>query len=182
MSWEKAWVVSVGWICLSLCFPWRQSRSHGPGLAGGVGAGRTVRASGAGRAWAAGQGRGSRERVWGGVNMAAPRGQGSPVVLSGLAIAAGTARFVGSWVPVDWHPASRAQGCGPQVRELGLGGAGNHVFCPLFAVSEPTEMAIAEKPRLWGRGFYRFTPLHTAQTRALFPSSRVYCFLQAWRG
>lgn len=163
----------MGWICLSLCFPWRQSRSHGPGLAGGVGAGR---------AWAAGQGRGSRERVWGGVNMAAPRGQGSPVVLSGLAIAAGTARFVGSWVPVDWHPASRAQGCGPQVRELGLGGAGNHVFCPLFAVSEPTEMAIAEKPRLWGRGFYRFTPLHTAQTRALFPSSRVYCFLQAWRG
>ena len=30
-----------------------------------------MRASGAGRAWAAGQGRGSRERVWGGVNMEA---------------------------------------------------------------------------------------------------------------
>ena len=67
----------------------------------------------------AGQERGSRERVWGGMNMAAPRGQGSPVVLSGLAIAAGNARFVGSWVPVDWHPASRAQGCGPQ--NLGSG-------------------------------------------------------------
>ena len=51
--------------------------------------------------------------------MAAPRGQGFPVVLSGLAIAAGNARFVGSWVPVDWHPASRAQGCGPQ--NLGSG-------------------------------------------------------------
>lgn len=93
----------------------------------GVGVGRTVSASGAGPAWAAGQERGSRERVWGGMNMAARRGPG----LSGLAIAAGNARFVGSWVPVDWHPASRAQGCGPQVRELGLGGAGNHVFCPL---------------------------------------------------
>ncbi|KAI4531368.1 hypothetical protein MG293_017882, partial [Ovis ammon polii] len=54
-------------------------------------------------------------RVWGGMNMAARRGPG----LSGLAIAAGNARFVGSWVPVDWHPASRAQGCGPQ--NLGSG-------------------------------------------------------------
>ncbi|KAG5210229.1 hypothetical protein JEQ12_015423, partial [Ovis aries] len=52
---------------------------------------------------------------WGGMNMAARRGPG----LSGLAIAAGNARFVGSWVPVDWHPASRAQGCGPQ--NLGSG-------------------------------------------------------------
>ncbi|XDA81361.1 hypothetical protein R6Z07_011473 [Ovis aries] len=49
------------------------------------------------------------------MNMAARRGPG----LSGLAIAAGNARFVGSWVPVDWHPASRAQGCGPQ--NLGSG-------------------------------------------------------------
>ena len=101
--------------------------------------------------------------------MAAPRGQGSPVVLSGLAIAAGTARFVGSWVPVDWHPASRAQGCGPQVRELGLGGAGNHVFCPLFAVSEPTEMAIAEKPRLWGRGFLPLHPFAYSSDPRAFP-------------
>ncbi|KAI4562093.1 hypothetical protein MJT46_011055 [Ovis ammon polii x Ovis aries] len=44
------------------------------------------------------------------MNMAARRWPG----LSGLAIAAGNARFVGYWVPVDWHPASRAQGCGPQ--------------------------------------------------------------------
>ena len=55
-----------------------------------------------------------KEKPRGGMNMAARRGQGSPVVLSGLTIAAGNARFVGSWVPIDWHPASRAQGCGPQ--------------------------------------------------------------------
>ena len=46
-------------------------------------------------------------------------------------VAAGNAHFVGSWVPIDGHLVSGMEGCGPQVRELGLGGAGNHVFRPL---------------------------------------------------
>lgn len=145
----------MGWICLSLCFTWRQSRSRGPVLEGGVGVGRTVSASGAGPAWAAGQERGSRERVWGGMNMAARRGPG----LSGLAIAAGNARFVGSWVPVDWHPASRAQGCGPQVRELGLGGAGNHVFCPLCLQSRSRLKWRSQKSLAFGAKGFTALPL-----------------------
>ena len=55
-------------------------------------------------------------------------GVGVPVVLSGVAIVAGKAHFVCSWVPLDRHPVGGAEGCGPQVRELGLHGAGNHVF------------------------------------------------------
>ena len=31
------------------------------------------------------------------------------------------------------HPVCAAEGCGPQVRELGLRGAGNHVVRPLLA-------------------------------------------------
>ena len=61
----------------------------------------------------------------------ARRGRGVPVVLSGVTIAAGNVHFMCSWVPIDWHPVCGVDGCGPQVRELGLGGAGNHVFCPL---------------------------------------------------
>ena len=49
-------------------------------------------------------------------------GYGSQV--SGVAIAAGNAHFVGSWVPIDRHPVSRMEGCGPQVKELGLRGKG----------------------------------------------------------
>ena len=78
--------------------------------------------------WVWGQGarelascRAHREHVGGGV----------PVVLSGVAIVAGNAHFMGSRVPIHWHPVSKAEGCGPQVRELGLSGAGNHIFCPL---------------------------------------------------
>ena len=37
-----------------------------------------------------------------------------PVVLSGVAIAAGNAHLVRSWVPMDQHPVSRGEGCGPQ--------------------------------------------------------------------
>ena len=55
-------------------------------------------------------------------------GVGVPVVLSGVAIVAGKAHFVCSWVPLDRHPVGEAEGCGPQVRELGLHGAGNHVL------------------------------------------------------
>ena len=40
---------------------------------------------------------------------------GVPVVLSGVAIAAGNAHFLGSWVPINWHPVSGAEGCRPQL-------------------------------------------------------------------
>ena len=36
-------------------------------------------------------------------------------------------------VPKGRHPVGAAEGCGPQVRELGLRGAGNHVVRPLLA-------------------------------------------------
>ena len=49
-------------------------------------------------------------------------GCGSQV--SGISIVAGNAHFGGSWVPIDQHPVSRAEGCGPQVEELGLHGTG----------------------------------------------------------
>jgi len=60
-------------------------------------------------------------------------GEGFPVVLSGVAVAAGNAHCVRSWVPKGRHPVGAAEGCGPQVRELGLRGAGNHVVRPLLA-------------------------------------------------
>ena len=58
-------------------------------------------------------------------------GEGFPVVLSGVATAAGNAHFLRSCVPKDPHLVGAAEGCGPQVRELGLLGAGNQVFRPL---------------------------------------------------
>ena len=42
------------------------------------------------------------------------------ITLSGFAMAAGNAHCVRSWVPKDRHPVGAAEGCGPQVRELGL--------------------------------------------------------------
>ena len=38
-------------------------------------------------------------------------------------------------------------------------------------VSEPPNLAVAERPRHWGQGLYHFTPSHKAQTRAVFQSS-----------
>ena len=40
-------------------------------------------------------------------------------------------------------------------------------------VSESPNLVVAEKPRFWGQGLYRFTPSHKAQTCAVFPSSLV---------
>ena len=34
-------------------------------------------------------------------------------------------------------------------------------------------LAVAERPRLWGQGLYRFSPLWKAQSPAVFPSSLV---------
>ena len=76
-------------------------------------------------------GRGGGAR--GGGRLLAGLGEGFPVVLSGVAVAAGNAHCVRSWVPKGRHPVGAAEGCGPQVRELGLRGAGNHVVRPLLA-------------------------------------------------
>lgn len=76
-------------------------------------------------------GRGGAAR--GGGRLLAGLGEGFPVVLSGVAVAAGNAHCVRSWVPKGRHPVGAAEGCGPQVRELGLRGAGNHVVRPLLA-------------------------------------------------
>ena len=37
---------------------------------------------------------------------------------------AGNAYLVGFWVAIDRHPVSGVEGCGPQVKELGLHGTG----------------------------------------------------------
>src|SRR5574340_997505 len=75
-------------------------------------------------------GRGARGGGGGGGGGGAPwggGGEGFPVVLSGVAGAAWNAHCVRSCVPKGRHPVGAAEGCGPQVRELGLRGAGNHV-------------------------------------------------------
>ena len=130
----------------------------------------------AGLSWKWAWGRGTQSAWLGGSGGASGvrRGREVPVVLSGVAIAAGNVHFMCSWVPIDWHPVCGVDGCGPQVRELGLGGAGNHVFCPLcwHSLGAPN-LAVEERPRLWGQGLYRFTPSHKALTRAVFPSSLV---------
>ena len=70
----------------------------------------------------------------------------------GVAIAAGNAHFVNSWIPKDRHPLATAEGCGTQVRERGLRGAGNHVFRPgLQALVWRTQLYISVQ-RQWVNG------------------------------
>ena len=83
----------------------------------------------AGKAPGAWQGRGGAGRG----ALLAGVGEGFPVVLSGVVVAAWNAHCVRSCVPKGRHPVGAAEGCGPQVRELGLRGAGNHVVRPLLA-------------------------------------------------
>ena len=77
-------------------------------------------------------------------------GEGFPVALSGVATAAGNAHFVRSWVPKDRHPVGAAESWGPQVRELGLRGAGNQVFRRLLAHSQSSPTWRSQKGLAFG--------------------------------
>src|SRR5574340_354534 len=68
--------------------------------------------TGAGKAPGAWRGRGGAGRG----SLLAGVGEGFPVVLSGVAVAAWNAHCVRSWVPKGRHPVGAAEGCGPQVR------------------------------------------------------------------
>ena len=64
-----------------------------------------------------------RELGWGGAaggggRLLAGVGEGFPVVLSGVAMAAGNAHCVRSWVPKGRHPVGAAEGYGPQVNTV----------------------------------------------------------------
>ena len=80
-------------------------------------------------------------------------------MLSGVAIAAGHAHFVRSWVPKDRHPVGAAEGCGPRVRALGLRGAGNHVFRPLLAHSRSSPTWRSQKGLAFGVKAFTAPPL-----------------------
>ena len=43
-------------------------------------------------------------------------------------------------------------------------------------VLEPPNLAVTERPRLWGQGLYCFTPWHKAQTRVGFPKQPSACW------
>ena len=86
-------------------------------------------------------------------------GEGFPVALSGVATAAGNAHFVRSWVPKDRHPVGAAEGCGPQVRELGLRGAGNQVFRRLLAHSRSSPTWRSQKGLAFGVKAFTAPPL-----------------------
>ena len=118
----------------------------------------------AGKATGARQGRGEPGRRGAGSGLGWGRllagvGEGFPVVLSGVAIAAGHAHFVRSWVPKDRHPVGAAEGCGPRVRALGLRGAGNHVFRPLLAHSRSSPTWRSQKGLAFGVKAFTAPPL-----------------------
>ena len=68
------------------------------------------------------------ERNWGVLVRLFPApSQWVPGELSGVSTAAGNTHLVGFWVPIDWHPVSRAEG-----GSMAQGGTGKHVlhlFC-----------------------------------------------------
>ena len=86
-------------------------------------------------------------------------GEGFPVVLSGVSTEAGNTHFVRSWVPKDRHPVGAAEGCGPQVRELGLRGAGNQVFRRLLAHSRSSPNWRSQKGLAFGVKAFTAPPL-----------------------
>ena len=85
-------------------------------------------------------------------------GEGFPDVLLGVAIAAGNAHFVNSWIP-KVHPLATAEGCGTQVRERGLHGAENHVFRPVLAQSQSSPTWLSQKGLVFGVKAFTTPPL-----------------------
>ena len=83
----------------------------------------------------------------------------SRFVVLGVAIAAGNAHFVNSWIPKDRHPLATAEGCGTQVRERGLPGAGNHVFRPVLAQSQSSPTWRSQKGLVFGVKAFTAPPL-----------------------
>ncbi|CAI9162856.1 unnamed protein product [Rangifer tarandus platyrhynchus] len=57
------------------------------------------------------------EHTWpaSGVERASSELLGSGSQVSGVSTATGNAHFVGSWIPIDQHPVSGAEGYGPQL-------------------------------------------------------------------
>ena len=82
-----------------------------------------------------------------------------PVVLPGVATAARNAHYLCSCVPKDPHLGGAAEGCGPQVRELGLLGAGNQVFRPLLAHSRSSPTWRSQKGLALGVKAFTAPPL-----------------------
>src|SRR5574340_1096739 len=111
------------------------ARGGGRLLAGVGGGGGGLLFGGGGPPGGGGGPRGAGGGGGGGGGGPAPGGGGGglPRCPLGGRVAAGNAHCVRSWVPKDRHPVGAAEGCGPQVRELGLRGAGNHVVRPLLA-------------------------------------------------
>ena len=111
---------------------------------------------GRGETWRCGAGRGSLRS---GGRLLAGVGEGFPDVLLGVAIAAGNAHFVNSWIPKDRHPLATVEGCGTQVRERGLCGAGNHVFRPVLAQSQSSPTWRSQKGLVFGVKAFTAPPL-----------------------
>ena len=92
-----------------------------------------------------------------GVERASSELLGSGSQVSGVAIAAGNGHFVGSWVPIDQHPVSGAEGYGPHVRNWGRVEQGTtYSALSVGTVWKPANLAVAERPRRWGQGLYPF--------------------------
>ena len=109
-----------------------------------------------GETWRRGAGWGS---VRSGGRLLAGVGEGFPDVLLGVAIAAGNAHFVNSWIPKDRHPLATVEGCGTQVRERGLCGAGNHVYRPVLAQSQSSPTWRSQKGLVFGVKAFTAPPL-----------------------
>ena len=101
-----------------------------------------------------------RERARGGANPGSA-GQGSgrgggggwlPVVLSGVAIVAGNAHFVRSWIPMDRHPVSGPEGCGPQTQGVVVT---NRLPTVLHSMWTPSRAVEHHSFPIYSSGIYR---------------------------
>ena len=98
---------------------------------------------------------------------------------SGVAIAAGHAHFVRSWVPKDRHPVGAAEGCGPRVRALGLRPLGCHLLvCPSLSISAALGRA-GDRSRPPGTGAKDRLQFSGAQASARTSAALVWNFPQS---